>query len=859
MEGDVFAALKARRFEEEKCLEFLDHNRSVLHSKCSENVNAFFNNSYGEYLYKRIRRPAEVEVDLKQKFKKAYANKDIFIDNRIHRNEEYVQQRKRDFAVSQDRVDKLIDKLHEEYEFAVKTQLNRCEQWCQKIDTDSNEFINQTTKDATDLIISSAVELANIADTLSFVPSFYNQILKSFHQKSIHFEKDSEFIPEFAVDNYLMPLRPDTQRLFVTMIEAFKPESMTPPLVERRGRAVCIITKPLVFNETQCSKLASTLGWRAVFATHFQNAVTELFELLSQSEEDLLIFGFPRTPKEYSDIYELFNPVKAEVESTKFLPKPIPSTIEPFDMVIELDISDETVLRDVLAELEDPENGNKYDIRNLDLDTVAPLVRLQKVSDPHYDIIQFAPRSTTMKANFGLIESSIKDLYHRVQIESREITEKVISDVSELVNDIPATIAPKYSPDAVIPSLLQAVKGIDKDIQLFFLSQWESIEASYNESVKRSFELLQQIHLLIIGHLEKARTEMQEFLCRPGSSQHLVIEFQEWHCTNVERSMRRIQKVKDECALRVNALRENLVQIENDRKTEEEQKQKDLLNAPFRTTLFELVNNACTMLAQAELDRWVSTRSLMLDFNQVVSDVDLVPPLPRRKLNQVVDPSRDKTRKGAKKAQRNTPTSRNRVENKLQPFESPLFEQLEATKKYVTDASVIYVRSTTPVSTRGKARTGKDKNPFAPFKISALEEFTPAFADDDAYLITRMDQINEFARDEINVVQQSFDAYVDDSTKWIQSHYERRKTIADTAIAYMLKRVAEEEQINHLIFFKENECTVDYTQMIVETEESPKIPAPFPEDFVSNSTSESAEAIMQGIVSFTAAQTDNSQ
>ena len=118
------------------------------------------------------------------------------------------------------------------------------------------------------------------------------------------------------------------------------------------------------------------------------------------------------------------------------------------------------------------------------------------------------------------------------------------------------------------------------------MSQWRRITTNYEETVERSFELLHESHLLLISHLGKARQEMQEFLRRPGSSQHLVVEFQEWHSQQVERSMRRLQKVKDECSLRLNSLRENLLQIENDRKSEEENKQKDLLNAPFRTKLF---------------------------------------------------------------------------------------------------------------------------------------------------------------------------------------------------------------------------------------------------------------------------------
>lgn len=851
-EGDnVFAILKARRNEEEQCLEFLDRNRKVVHAKCDTAVDQFFNDTYANYLYKRVRRPADPEIELKAKFKKTYSNKETFIKNRIARNEEYVIQRKRDFAVSQERVKRLLTKLKQEYEADVAEKLSKCQAWSTKTEDDTHDLINNDMDHAAEMICQSAINLSVISNALSYLPPFYSSILKLFNSQSILFDKDSPMITEFEFDSYFKPLRPETQRLFISMSEACEPESMTPLLVERRGHAVCVISKPLVFNEMQCNKIASSLGWKAIFATKLKNAVNDIFEQLSKKEEDVIIFGFPRTPKELNEIFQLFNPIKPDHDQYSFLQRPTPSVLEPFDKIIELDISDEIVLRDVLAQLEDQETGSKYDIRTLKLETEGQLVNLHRISDPYFDIIQYPSRSVTMKANFDLIREKNEDKYSIVPLSSRELTDDLISQLKTLVNEIPQPAPSKYSPDATYPSLIQSVRSLNDDLRAFFMEEFKSIESSYNESIKRSFDLLNSIHLLLINHLEKARSEMQDFLRRPGSSQYLVIEFQEWHNSQVERSMRRLQKVKDECGIRLNALRDSLIQIENDRKSEEEQKQKDLLNAPFRTTLFEHVSNCCTMLIQAEIDRWVSTRTLMMDLNNVICDTDLVPPLPRKKLNMLADPSRDKNKKNTKKNTRSTPTSnsRNRADSKLQLFESPLFEQLESLKKYITDASVIYIRSTTPVSTRGKQRA-KDKNPFAAHKISAIEELMTAFSDDDIYIISKIDQIAEMTRDEVQIVQQSFDAFLDDSTSWIQSNYEKRKSIADTAIAYMLKCVNEEKQMNSLIIMNEEQCTVDNTQLIVGNEEVPKVPAVFPEDLMHKSLTGQPEEVMNEIVDF---------
>lgn len=851
-EGDnVFAILKARRNEEEQCLEFLDRNRKVIHAKCSATVDDYFNDDYARYLYKRVRRPADPEIELKAKFKKSYSNKETFIQNRIARNEEYVIQRKRDFAISQDRVKRLLAKLNQEYESDVEEKLSKCQSWEAKTESDTNEIINNDMGHASEMICQSAINLSVISNALSYLPPFYTSILKLFNNQSIPFDKDSPMITEFEYDCYFKPLRTETQRLFISMCEACEPESMTPPLVERKGRAVCVLSKPLVFNEAQCLKIASSLGWKAVFATKFKDAVTEIFKLLCEIEDDVLIFGFPRTPKELNEIFKLFNPINPDHDQYSFLQRPTPSTLEPFDMIIELDISDEIVLRDVLAQLEDQETGNKYDIRTLKLETESQLVNLKRASDPYFNIIQYPSRSVTLKTNFNLIKEKNQEIYNIVPLNSRELTDDLISQLTTLVNEISQPITSKYSPDAVYPSLIQSVRSISEELRTFFMDEFRSIENSYNESIKRSFELLNSVHLLLINHLEKARSEMQEFLRRPGSSQYLVVEFQEWHNNQVERSMRRLQKVKDECGIRLNSLRDQLIQIENDRKNEEEQKQKDLLNAPFRTTLFEHVSNCCTMLIQAEIDRWVSTRTLMMDLNNVICDTDLVPPLPRKKLNMLADPARDKNKKNTKKNTRSTPTSnsRNRADSKLQLFESPLFEQLEALKKFVNDASVIYVRSTTPVSTRGKARA-KDKNPFAAHKISAIEELMTAFSDDDIYIVAKIDQIAKMTTEEVQIVQQSFDAFLEDSTNWIQSNYEKRKSIADTAIGYMLKCVNEEKQMNSLIIMNEENCTVDNTQLLVGNEEVPKVPPVFPEELTHNAVTGQPEDIMNGIVDF---------
>lgn len=850
IEDPAFLALRARREDEEASLDQLGRNHDFLHNLVSAEAGSFFMHQFGDYLYKRARRPAQSEVELKAEFKGDYKFKTVFERNRQLRNEEYVQQRKKDFVVSQARVQKLVEKLRNEYEAAVAESLRRCAVWKERMETAAEERIQNLAKEAADRICGSAEVLATIADALSFTPTCYSQIVRFFHRKHLTFNKDCEMVPEFSVQNYMKPLRSDTQRLFVTLCEACEPGSMVLPLPVRKARAVSILTKPHVFNEDECANMAEGLGWKAVFAEKLADPVRQIFDILSNSEEDVMVFGFPRTPKELENLSDLFNPLCEETENEKFLPRPVRSVLKPFDMIIELDVDDEVVLRDVLAELEDSSDGSRYDVRQLFLDKEEELVRLRSIPDPNFDVLQYPTRAITMKMNFQLIAESTKDVFKTVELENRLMNEDTVGKVAPLLAEIPTVVPPSYSPTSVYPAILEVSRNMTDELKSFFVEQWKSIEASYADSVKSAFELLNRAHLLMLGHLEKSRSEMEQLLCRTGSSQHLIVEFQQWHCSQVERGMRKMQKVKDECNLRLAALRESLILIEDDRKAEEENKQKDLLNAPFRTTLFEIVNNACTMLAQSEIDRWTSTRSLMLDYNQVLTDADLVPPLPRKRLNMVADAARAPPKKGAKRTSRTTPTSKSRADNKLQPFESPLFEQLEMIKKFVTDATVIYAQTTTPVSTRAKGRPVKDKNPFAPHKIVPLEELAAAFADDDVFLMAKIDQISEMARDEFQSVQQAFDAFVEDSTKCIQEHYLRRRAIADTVVAYMQKKVDEEEQLNELILIEEDKCTVDFTRLLVATEESPKIPPPFPEQSIEESITGEPETVIHNVLEF---------
>jgi hypothetical protein len=119
-------------------------------------------------------------------------------------------------------------------------------------------------------------------------------------------------------------------------------------------------------------------------------------------------------------------------------------------------------------------------------------------------------------------------------------------------------------------------------------------------------------------------------------------------------------------------------------------------------------------------------------------------------------------------------------------------------------------------------------------------------------VISKLDYVGNLAHDEFGVIQQAFDAYLDESGKWITTHFERRKSIAETAIGYMMNKVNDEAQLNHLVLLEEDKCVVDHRQLLVVNEEMPKIPPKFPDGLIEIATTASAETLRRGILEFQA-------
>jgi hypothetical protein len=336
----------------------------------------------GTYLYKRLRRRTDSEFFSKEKFKKAFLHKRIFADNRTARNREYVAQRKYDFAVSQERVRELTLKLQQEFELEVSEHLRRYVNCVALTKRNASTQISASTAVFSQCLCDAAIALTVISDALSFVPGFFSRVVKHFHAEGLTFTRDSPRLPEFWSRDYRRPLRADTARLLATLCEGAVENSVTPVMKGRTARAVALLLKPLIFSDDECRDLADALGWKCVFA----DEIDSLFSLLCETPDDVLIFGFPRHPPELEALRERFKCGSRE----GLFPHPQPSSVEPFDALLEVCVPDEAVLRDVLAQLENSQTGACHDVRQLALETEEEIGRLRHRVDPHFDVEQYA-------------------------------------------------------------------------------------------------------------------------------------------------------------------------------------------------------------------------------------------------------------------------------------------------------------------------------------------------------------------------------------------------------------------------------------------------------------------------------------
>jgi hypothetical protein len=145
-------------------------------------------------------------------------------------------------------------------------------------------------------------------------------------------------------------------------------------------------------------------------------------------------------------------------------------------------------------------------------------------------------------------------------------------------------------------------------------------------------------------------------------------------------------------------------------------------------------------------------------------------------------------------------------------------------KRLISDASVIYVRGDSSFDSRSRpSRTGQGS-------VCGTQDQLPRriFAENHDCFGFRCTIVYGPAREEVEVVQQSFGAFVQESSQGIQSHCERREKTIETAIADLQWNVAEESQINHVTVLEEDKCVIDHSQFLVGDEAVPEVPTACP-------------------------------
>lgn len=797
-------------------------------------------------MLRQIRAPSSKEAEVKGKFKKNYLNKKRFTENRVERNEQYVKQRKLDFSLTQSRVQRLVDKLKDEYEENISEALKTCQKFSEDFQQQRKIEYQNICNQLSQNISKSSAEFLDLYNILSFIPSFFSDLIPSFYDLQIPFDITYEGISDFLVNVYKVSLPWDFQKVVISLFSAFGNNKFLSPIISRKVNSICILSKPLTFTDQQKLDLAKEIGWKPLLGQSFDDPVSNIFEELKNSDQNLLIFDFPRTFEDFYQIQKLFS---YKVSNKELVQTLSPPDSNPFDLILFVDVTNEVILRDIYSVFVDKETNAKLDIRNLDLSDEKQITRIVPAEDGEFDISQFPSRTGFLNQGYELIKEHAGSIYHQIPLSEREINQDLLDSLSTFLEKVEKPIEPESPLLKLDASLIDSASYLSDDMKTVFVDGWLSVQSNYDGGVTKIFQVINSTRQLLVQHLRIAREELNKYLRRPSNSQQHITEFQIWHSTQVKRSMRKLPKVKEECNYRINALREILLQIENDRKSDEEVKQKDLLNAPFQQSLFEIVTNSFTLLVQAEFDRWHGSRIILSDFNQMISKLEPAQPLQRKKLQISLDVSKANAKgKSAKKTPKPATNAKGKVDGKIPVYDSPLYENIEQLKKHVSDSSATYIPIQTPtLTTRTKAKPVKDKSPFALNRITALDEFISAFKEDDTYFVAKLNEIVSMLKLEIETIHRSFEAFIEESTGWIQAHYENRKSIADTAIAYLLSKVEGGDQLNYFIALDEDNCTIDKTRLFTENEKPPVIPPTFSQEILTESTISGPEAIFTKI------------
>ncbi|XP_069483223.1 sperm flagellar protein 2 isoform X2 [Ambystoma mexicanum] len=154
---------------------------------------------------------------------------------------------------------------------------------------------------------------------------------------------------------------------------------------------------------------------------------------------------------------------------------------------------------------------------------------------------------------------------------------------------------------------------LPKEIPEFLSPYWESVEDTYEKTIKIVLRNLRDEQHNVIFYLHDTRMNFKEYLKRPDHKQEFVTQWQS-DFNSIAEDMWQQEGIKEELHQRIDDLRDRLWDICDNRKDEAEQERNNIINNGWLPDHIGIVLNHFFSLMQVEVDRFQDTVRLLRDY-----------------------------------------------------------------------------------------------------------------------------------------------------------------------------------------------------------------------------------------------------
>ncbi|XP_039398894.1 sperm flagellar protein 2 isoform X14 [Mauremys reevesii] len=154
---------------------------------------------------------------------------------------------------------------------------------------------------------------------------------------------------------------------------------------------------------------------------------------------------------------------------------------------------------------------------------------------------------------------------------------------------------------------------LPKEIPEFLVPYWETVENTYENTIKTILRCLREERFSVIHYLADNRNHFKDYLKRPDHKQEFVSQWQSDY-NSIADDLWEDEETKAELHQRVTDLRDRLWDICENRREEAEQERSDIMNDGWLPDHMGILMNHFFSLMQVEVDRFQDTKRFLHDY-----------------------------------------------------------------------------------------------------------------------------------------------------------------------------------------------------------------------------------------------------